>query len=96
MIKTESVLVKKNSIASRIVEEGEAVIVKPDTAELRTLNEVGSRIWELVDGEKDVEKIIQIIRNEFDETSKNDVEKEIIEFCRELREKDLVEIKNNE
>lgn len=93
MITIESVLAKKDSIASRIVQEGEAVVVKPASGELRTLNEVGSRIWRLLDGKKSLEEIAQIVETEFEEVDDHDIRKDIIDFCKELLEDNLVEVK---
>jgi hypothetical protein len=50
--------------ASRIF-GGEAIIITPSENVVRMLNPVGSRIWELSDGERTVEDIAQAIHHEY-------------------------------
>jgi hypothetical protein len=45
---------------------GEAVILTMDTKILCGLNAVGSRVWELVDGRRDLEQIVEVIVREFE------------------------------
>ena len=45
----ESVLERHEDIAFRVV-DGAAVLVSPRDAKIVTLNEVGTRVWELLDG----------------------------------------------
>lgn len=45
--------------------EGEAVILAVDSKVLRGLNAVGSRVWELIDGRRDVEQIVDVLVGEF-------------------------------
>jgi hypothetical protein len=47
--------------------DGEALIVVPGSeAQHLVLNEVGSRAWELLDGEHDLESICEQLTQEFD------------------------------
>jgi hypothetical protein len=55
---------KAPSTAWRVI-EGEAVILTMDTKVLRGLNAVGSRVWELIDGRRDVEGIVRALVEEF-------------------------------
>ncbi len=54
-------------VAARTIED-EAVVVLPVQGEVLVLNEVGTRIWDLVDGLKTVQEIIDTIVDEFDVT----------------------------
>ena len=45
---------------------GEAVILSLETKVLRGLNAVGSRVWELIDGQRSVDEIVAIVAAEFD------------------------------
>jgi hypothetical protein len=63
----EKIPVRSDKAASRII-EGEAVIVVLDQQQTIVLNEVGSRIWEIIDGEKNIDSIVQAITSEFDST----------------------------
>lgn len=80
---------KDSSVVFRKVSE-EFILVpikkKADEVDsIYTMNEVGSRIWELVDGEKSLSEITDIILNEF-EVSPEVAEKDIIEFINELEQ----------
>jgi len=59
------IVAKNPQTAWRII-EGEAVILSLDTKVLRGLNPVGSRIWELIDGQRSLEEIVGLIIREFD------------------------------
>jgi hypothetical protein len=51
-------------VAARIV-EGAAVIVTSDSGNVTVLNAVGTRVWELIDGERSVLAIAQAIESEY-------------------------------
>ena len=51
-------------VAARIV-DGSAVIVLADSGEVMVLNAVGSRIWQLVDGEHTLNDIANSIHAEY-------------------------------
>jgi hypothetical protein len=72
--------------------EGEAVILSMDSKVLRGLNAVGSRIWELIDGRRDVEQIVDVVVGEFSvapERARADVEA----FLRVLADRGLVTLR---
>jgi len=82
------ILAKAPTTAWRVI-EGEAVILSMDTKVLRGLNPVGSRIWELIDGERGVEEIVGVIVKEFDvEPARAD--EDVRSFVQEVLEKGLV------
>ncbi len=80
------IYVKDESIVSRRLDE--EVILVPvrnnvaDMDSIYVLNEVGSRIWELIDGKRDSGEIIEIIRDEYD--SPPDVEGDVMGFIADL------------
>lgn len=77
---------KNESIVARRLDE--EIILVPirnnigDMNNIYVLNEVGARIWELIDGRKDLSEIVSVIKNEFD--SPPDVERDIREFISDL------------
>ena len=79
---------KAPATASRVI-EGEAVILSLDTKILRGLNPVGSRVWELIDGQRSVDDIIGVIVQEFD-VSQEAAVRDVGDFVRELLAKSLV------
>jgi len=78
--------------ASRIV-EGEAVIFTPEDSMIHSLNEVGTRIWELLEQEKTIEDIVKVICQEY-EVEEKEAEQDITKFINELHAKGIVDIKN--
>ncbi len=77
-----SYVVPHPQVAARIVDDA-AVVVLADAGELNVLNPVGTRVWELADGSRTVQEIVDEIVAEFDvaaETAAQDV----TEFLEEL------------
>ena len=67
--------------------DGEIAIISSDNKHLHTLNGVGSRIWELLDGDNDLAAIAAVIISEYGEREavvKSDLS-EYIENLRELK-----------
>jgi hypothetical protein len=79
---------KSPEIASRII-DGEAVVVIPQEGVVKVLNNTGSRIWELSDGKKRTQEIIDILLSEF-EVSKEALQADTIGFLEELAAKKIV------
>ncbi len=69
-------------VAARII-DGEAVIVLPESSQVNVLNQVGSRIWELIDGIRSVGEITEAIVAEYDVTAEQ-AEQDVDEFIQEL------------
>ncbi len=78
---------KAPATASRVI-EGEAVILSLDTKILRGLNPVGSRVWELIDGQCSVDDIAGVIVQEFD-VGQEAAARDVGDFVRELLAKSL-------
>ena len=73
---------------------GETIIVPVrgnvgDLSSIYTLNEIGTKIWELVDGTKSVEQIVEAIRNAY-EVTPEEAEKDAFEFLDALEEIGLI------
>lgn len=75
-------------IAWRIV-DNQAVVLSLEDKQIRGLNPVGTRIWELIDGNTPLDHIAQIISREFD-ISPAQAKQDAQEFVRELKEKGLI------
>ena len=75
-------------VAARII-DGEAVIVLPQSGQVNVLNEVGSRIWELIDGTLSVGEITETIVAEYD-VSAEQAERDVEEFIEELVENKML------
>lgn len=73
-------------VARRIDEEMILVPVRNEIGDMNSifvLNEVGSRIWELIDGVRDTEDIIEIIKDEYD--APEHAERDVLEFITNLK-----------
>lgn len=79
---------REPSVAWRVI-QGEAVMVLPSTGKVHTLNAVGTRFWELVDGQRTVGEIASQIQDEFD-ASTDEIAADCRRFTRELADRRLL------
>ena len=63
-----------------------------DLESIYTLNEVATRIWELVDGRRKIYQIRDIILEEFEVTPQK-IEKDLTKYARELENIDAIKVK---
>ena len=73
---------------------GETIIVPiknkvGDLDSIYTLNELGSTIWELIDGKKSVSKIVEAVHNTY-EVKLEEAEKDTLEFINSLEQAGMV------
>jgi hypothetical protein len=85
---------KSPQTASRVI-DGEAVIIVPQDNEVKVLNEVGSRIWELLDGRRDISQLTDAIAAEFD-VSYTETLEDITRFIEELEGKHMIICRDHE
>lgn len=71
-------------VAARVV-DGTAVIVMASSGEVVMLNAMGSRIWELIDGARTAQDIVQAIVSEYDVTEQQ-AQQDVAEFLQKLTE----------
>jgi len=83
----DKVYKKSDSIVSRkIADEFILVPIRQNVGDLEsihTLNEVATRIWELIDGKKKVREIKDKIIDEF-EVTPQEAEKDLIKYLKQL------------
>lgn len=84
----KTVLVRNPEAAYRIY-DGEATIVLPGRAEVKVLNQVGSLVWDKIDGRRELGAILAMILAEF-ETMPAAAEADLVEFAAALREHGMV------
>lgn len=82
------ILAKAPTSAWRLI-AGEAVILSLDTKVLRGLNDVGSRVWDLIDGQRTVSDIVDVVVEEFD-VPRAQAAEDVEAFARQLLDKGLV------
>jgi coenzyme PQQ biosynthesis protein PqqD len=77
---------RDENVAWRIIGD-EAVLLSAEDSSVHSLDAVGTRIWELCDGEKTVSEIIDQVVSEF-EVDRETAEKDVVEFIEELMQKE--------
>lgn len=82
---------RQKNVAWRMI-DGEAVIVTPADSTMHTLNDVGTRIWELMTGSRSLKEVAGILCTEF-EVDRERAEKDTIWFAECLAKKGLVEVR---
>jgi hypothetical protein len=90
MLDLTTIPMRNLNVIGKISDE-EAVLVMPQKGQVKVLNEVGACIWNLIDGKRDVQHIIDGICAEFD-VDLITAEKDTIQFLTELIKRDIVEI----
>jgi pyrroloquinoline quinone biosynthesis protein D len=81
---------RRNPTAGFRIFEGQATIVLPDGSYIKVLNEVGSRIWDLIDGMRSAKELASIVAEEFD-ISPQAAERDVREFLDDLARHDMLE-----
>lgn len=74
--------------AGRVM-DGEAVLILADASEIKVLNQVGSRIYELADGRHSVNEIVDVIVKEYD-VSQSAAEADVTGFLAEMVERQIL------
>lgn len=67
----------------------ESILLNPRSGEYYTLDEVGSRVWELCDGTKMVSEIVWVIVDEFDAPIET-VSADVTELLQDLADEHLL------
>jgi hypothetical protein len=71
--------------------DNEAVLVLPGKGMIKVLNEVGGRIWTLIDGKQSVEAIAAKIHGEF-KVSQSEAESDTLAFIQQLWDKEIITV----
>ena len=84
---------KENDLVTRDV-AGERIIVPikghvGDLEGVYTLNELGSMIWQLIDGQTTARKLAEVVGNEYD-VGDAEAEKDVVDFLRSLEDAGLI------
>jgi hypothetical protein len=90
MISLDQVVSKDKQTASRII-AGEAIVLTPMDSKIHSLNETGSRIWELLADEPTVGEIVAQIHSEF-KVSEEQAQADVMAFIEELTAKGIVTV----
>jgi Coenzyme PQQ synthesis protein D (PqqD) len=91
MLKDLEVVAAKDQISRDL--DGEAVILNMKSGVYCGLNEVGARIWQLVQKTIDIEQICETLLAEYN-VEKERCENEVLALLQQMAAKGLIEIKN--
>jgi hypothetical protein len=84
-------MLKRSATVTYEVVDGQAVLVHPDGREMLTLNALGTRVWEALDGTKDEEAIVASLSAEFPDVDRSQIVEDVGAFIAELRRSKLLE-----
>ncbi|HDN65918.1 MAG TPA: PqqD family protein [Methanosarcinales archaeon] len=90
MVSLHSYPARSDDLVWRMV-DGEVVILTTDGNEVHTLNRVGSEIWDLSDGTKNLEEIASLICERFEVSSEESCA-DALEFAEELSLKNILQV----
>jgi hypothetical protein len=90
---SNSCFIKGKDLVTRSI-AGETIIVPiknnvGDLDSVYTLNEIGTLIWELIDGKKSLDQIIEAIYSAY-EVTPEEVTKDMVDFVSSLKEAGLI------
>ena len=90
MLTLNMVPTNQSGVVGRIV-DNEAVLVLPEKGKIKVLNEVGARIWSLVDGKRSIGQIAAAICDEY-QVDLPVAEADSLAFIAELAERGVVTV----
>ena len=84
----KSVVTRTTDAAYRIY-DGKATIVLPGRAEVKVLNPAGSLVWDRIDGQRSLKRILESVLEEY-EISADELRRDALEFVSALKEHGMV------
>ena len=89
-VNIDSVITKNTEIDDTDL-DGEKVMMNLDKGQYFMMNEVGSRIWELIEGNTSIVNIIETLTNEY-QVDEETCENTVMEFLGRLKNADLIKV----
>ena len=90
LLSPDAVLARSSRLSWRVL-DGDALILHPEAGTLHRLNETGTRVWELLDGERSLADVADELTAEY-EVSADEAVDHVLELAGDLQENDLVEV----
>jgi len=84
-----STVLTKNPEAAYRIYDGQATVVLPGRSEINVLNEIGSLIWDRIDGERTVGQILQAVLDAY-EIDSEQARCDMLDFLSSLQEHGMV------
>lgn len=88
MVSLDSYPIPEEGVIGRDLEK-EAVLVMPGKGEVKVLNEVGARIWALIDGERSARDIAATLGSEYD-VDLDTAQADTLVFLSDLLQRDMI------
>lgn len=93
MVETSAVPHKNPASSSRTI-DGQAVIALSDQAQIHILNDVGTRVWNLIDGQRTFTDIVAQVQKQLSESGyeglPGDLSADVEDFLEEITSKDMI------
>jgi hypothetical protein len=90
MQQTDSIPARRAGVMWRRMGEEESVLLNVQSEDYYSLNEVGTRTWELIDGQTTLEEIAAKLAEEYD-APLADIEADVLALVQDLREQGLLD-----
>ena len=84
-----STVLTRNPDAAYRIYDGQATVVLPGRSEINVLNEIGSLIWDRIDGERTVGQILQAVLDAY-EIDSEQARSDMLDFLSSLQEHGMV------
>ncbi|MGH9798344.1 MAG: PqqD family protein [Candidatus Polarisedimenticolia bacterium] len=84
-----SIVLVKNPLAAYRIYEGKATVVLSERAEVKVVNEIGSLIWDRIDGRRTLGEIADQVVAEYD-VDPEEARRDVLEFAASLSEHGMV------
>lgn len=85
-------VIDKKKLAYRIINQ-EAVILNLENGVFYSLNETSAIIWQGLSEGKNLEQVLRFLADSFPEVSSKRLQKDLIEFIRDLKNENLIQKK---
>ncbi len=84
------IIVKKESVITRVEENGEAFLFNTLNGQFKRLNRTGTMIWELCT-QRNIDEIADLVGERFPSVSKEKIRLDVMNFIKDLFERKLIE-----
>lgn len=96
MVKTSAIPRKAGATSFRVI-DGQAVVMQAENAEVHILNDVGTRVWSLVDGKRSVEEIVALVESQLSESGEyesipKDVGADVLSFFEDIEHRGMIQM----
>jgi hypothetical protein len=86
---------RKNPASSSRTIDGQAVIALSDQAQIMILNEVGTRVWNLIDGRRNFEELVALVTGQIVDSNEyeavpSDLSADIEQFLEDIAARGMI------